>query len=382
MTVSPFTLFLLLCCGSAAASRVESGLLHEHARLAREDDRRQVVDKAVPEERQSPRERQVDDPSGGMEEESLSGGWTPMSTWKSMWHPYLVLFWMHVISASLATVASLHFPRVLLVIMACSGLLWPISWMFGLYLWDPKHAPLSSDWWMTFIKWLIVDASAGLPVLACKGFDFSKKTVVAIGIGIYVILGANIVWTMLYKVDGYVRMWNTCVGGVLTVSLAVYCFAQSWHGKPLLEMVNGFPYGRGTSLPWLISYTVWNALFVMDFSMGMTLQDLLFWAMMYFYQCNDSQPLTIEFYFAFARPIQLGVYIAWGCWCGIVPLFRNAVPLAKHAPLHVNEHSYFLFIVSANLLLALYTLGRAIQLLIHGPPEAPMVKRLTQVARG
>merc|ERR1719464_1682869 len=110
-----------------------------------------------------------------------------MSTWKEMWHPYILLFWTHVFLAGAATIASLHCPKVLFVLMACSGLLWPISWATGQTLWDSKHSPGSADWWMTFVKWLIVDAAAGLPVLACKAFTFSKNTVVAIGIGIYVV---------------------------------------------------------------------------------------------------------------------------------------------------------------------------------------------------
>jgi len=318
----------------------------------------------------------VSDPSGAGDT-SLTGSWKPMSEWKPMWHPYIVLFWTHVVLALLGTYAAMHRPRVLMGVFVASGLLWPLSWATSTRLWDKDHEPLTADWWMVFIKWLIVDAAAGLPVLSLKAFPLEQTTVERIGTWIYIVLGANIVWTFIYAVDGWVRMWNTMVGAILTLSLAVYAAALIKHEKPFLEMRNGFPYGRATPTTWLICYTIWNAMFVADYSMGMTLQDILFWAMMLLMQQWDQEPHTIDLYFAYARPVQLGIYIALGCWMGIMPFFANAEPLAKTTPLHVNEHSFFLFLNMANFALGCVCLVTSVKAFLVGPPQLQSQKRLT-----
>jgi len=320
------------------------------------------------------------DPAGGSAPDPAVGPWTDWTKWDPLFHPYVILFWTHVLMTAVATILAVKAPLTLMIVVVCSGLLWPISAMFNLHIWDEVHEPNSAEWWMTFIKWLIVDAAAGLPVLYLRAFRSSYSVVTYIGIWIYIVLGANIVWTMFYVVDGWIRAINTFVGGFLTLSLILNCVALTMHKKPLLEMRKGIPYGRATPFAWLLCYTFWNAMFVADYSPGMTLQDILFWAMMYIFQFIDEEPLTIEYYFAYARPVQLATYIATGCWSGLVPYFTQPMTLAKCLPLPVNKHPYFLFLNQANLLLSIYCTVRSVASLARGPAQMPVQKRLTQVA--
>lgn len=319
------------------------------------------------------------DPAAVSAQDPVIGPWTPRSEWDPMMHPYVALFWTHVFVHAGATALSYKAPQTLMVAVACSGLLWPLSAVTGWMIWDDKHLPWMPDWWMIFVKWLIVDVAAGLPVLYLRAFRASSSVVTYTGIWIYVVLGANIVWTMFYQVDGWVRATNTMVGGFLTLSLVLNCVALTMHGKPLLEMRKGMPYGRATPFAWLLCYTFWNAMFVVDYSAGMTLQDILFWAMMYIFQYLDEDPLTVEYYFAYARPIQLAVYIATGCWSGLIPYYNSVPSLAMCQPLPVNKHPYFLFLCQANLVLSIYCTMRACMALGHGPPQMPQQRRLTMV---
>jgi len=317
-------------------------------------------------------------PTGEVQEPEI-GAWTERTLWKNLDHPYVLLFWTHVTACGIATVLSFKAPITLMIVVACSGLLWPISAMFNLPIWDIHNTPGKGSWWMTFVKWLIVDIAAGQPVLYLRAFRTSNNVVRYLGIWIYIVLGMNIVWTMLYVVDGWIRAINCAVGGFLTLSLVVNCIALTMHNKPLLEMRKGMPYGRATPFAWLLCYTFWNAMFVVDYSPGMTLQDILFWAMMYIFQFLDEEPMTVEYYFAYARPIQLAVYIATGCWSGIIPYFFQTPSLAMCLPLPVNDHPYFLFLCQANLLLSIYCTIRACMACIRGPPQMPQQRRLTMV---
>jgi len=339
-----------------------------------------------PETPRRPQTPEPADPMGVLSSDasdgSLTGGWTDVSTWKDTFHVYHLGFWIHVGAATVGTVVSVKFPVTLALILAASGLLWPISWYFGLDLWEPKHAPMTADWWMTFIKWLIVDAAAALPILAVKGLLLSEAKVQRVGDWIYCVLGANILWTMFYKVDGWVRCFNTLTGAFLVISLTVHCVAMRKYDKELVEMRHGFPYGRGTPVSWLFCYTFWNAMFLADFSIQMTLQDFLFWGMMFGMQWLDKEPHTIDLYFCFARPVQLGIYIPIGCWMGIIPLFAQAKNLEEHTPLDINGHAYFLFIVMCNFGLSLTCTFFAFQNLIMGfSSSADRFKRTLSIAR-
>jgi len=268
--------------------------------------------------------------------------------------------------------------------MALSGLLWPISAIIDAcggagmgHIWH--DAPWSGEWFMTFFKWVIVNAAAALPVLVVKAYNVSNRFCHFTGYFIHAVLGANILWTLIHKVNGWVRFFNFSVGISLTISLVTYMVALAKSGESLLEKVNGVPYGRATPLPWLICYTIWNATFVADLSIGMTLQDILFWAMMIVMQRFDRYPLTIDLYFAFARPIQLGTYIALGCWTGIVPWFRDAELHNPIQPLGINDDFYFLFITLINLMLSFFCLYEALQALMFGQPTGRPRTRLTYV---
>jgi len=332
-----------------------------------------------------PSHRSGKNPAAEEEPESMFG-WTPMKCWTSLWHPYLWLYIMHLLVALATTILAFHRPKVLMVVMVASGFLWPLSALINLiwggrtgWIWDTE--PWSGEWVMTFIKWLIVDAAAALPVLIVKEHDVPESTVQTVGMFIYGILGANILWTLLYKVNGWVRCLNFCVGIMLTLSLALEVAALINARKPLLEKINGIPYGRATPLLWLVCYTGWNATFVGDLSIGMTLQDCLFWAMMYMMQFVDPKPLTIDLYFAFARPLQLGVYIALGCWSGIFPWFREAERYYPVEPLGINNDFYFLFLTAVNLVVSFVVVGMSLRDFLKGPQTRVPQRTMTMAER-
>lgn len=266
-----------------------------------------------------------------------------------LWHPYVILYIGHVVAAIAAVPLSLYLPRTSIGIMVGSGLIFLIGAITG---W-PTWGFTTSDfiWWGVLIKWLIVNALATVPVLVMRAFKPGQRAMRIMGIFVYTILGSNILWTLGLDSKGMVVVYlNRCTAVVLTTSLILHCASCCRWGQELFEVRRGMVYGFGTSFPWIVCYTTWNALFIAKVSIGTTLQDILFWAMMYAYQCLDRSPLPIEFYFGFARPVQLGTYIAFAEWVGtLVPYFYEAKDLKEHQPLPVNSHAFFLFVCFANL---------------------------------
>lgn len=125
-------------------------------------------------------------------------------------------------------------------------------------------------------------------------------------------------------------------------------------------MAGDIIYGYGTSLSWLVCYTVWNALFVIELAVGMVLQDIFFWAMMIFFYYWSDRHSGIENYFAMARPISLSVYIATSDWPGLLDFFRSADPLG----LNLTSHAFFLFLAVVNVMFSFYVFYWAMCLLL------------------
>lgn len=232
------------------------------------------------------------------------------------------------------------------------------------------YEPGTKIWIGVFLKWLIVNLFATIPVLVLRGCKRLSETVInIIAYFIYFILGANIIWTLGMDSFGHIIVYLNRVAGImLTISLIIHCVAVCVQGKKpkgskclgLFEVQQEFPYGFGTSLPWLVCYTVWNCLFIAKITIGGLLQDILFWVMMIAYQYwdrtswgkdNHHKLLPIELYFGFARPVQLGTYIAFTEFVGtFVPYFYEATVLTEHQPLPVNSHSFFLFVALVNMI--------------------------------
>lgn len=272
--------------------------------------------------------------------------------WSELWHPYVVLYGLQTVVAVVAMFVSLRFPKALIVIMILSGLVFVISWLADQPAWGYKA--LTYIWIGVLIKWLIVNAFATVPVLYLHAFKPGVRTTRMIGYFVYTILGMNILWTLGLDSNRHVVAYlNGATAVMLTISLLIHCLALHRHGQEFYEVRHSFPYGFGTTFPWLVCYTVWNALFTAKISLGTTLQDALFWGMMFGMQKLDNLAQPIELYFGFARPVQLGAYIAFSEWMGtFVPWFYEAKPLTEHQPLPVNSHSYFFFIVCCNLILS------------------------------
>lgn len=267
-----------------------------------------------------------------------------------LWHPYVLLFLGHSIWCAIGTVLSLYAPRCTIGIMVASGIPFLASAIFRISLWE--YETFSFIWWGQFVKWLIVNVCATIPVLALRGFKTTPKTQKIVGIFVYVILGANIIWTLGMDSERHIVVYLNRVAGVmLVIALILHCVAVCRAGLGLFEVRKRFPYGFGTSLPWLVCYTVWNALFVAKISIGMLLQDILFWCLMLAYQHWDDYHLPVELYFGYARPVQLGLYIAFAEFNGVfVGYFRDAPTLKEHQPLPVNSHAFFLYIAFINML--------------------------------
>jgi len=160
---------------------------------------------------------------------------------------------------------------------------------------------------------------------------------------------------------------NRVAGVMLTISLIMHCFAVCKAGYGLFEVRDNFPYGFGTSFPWLLCYTVWNILFAARIGLGTTLQDGLFWAMMAAYKYWDGARLPIELYFGFARPVQLGSYIALSEFIGtFVPYFHETTTLSEDYPMPVFSNPYVLFIAVLNMFWSFLVVYWAGHRLIYG----------------
>jgi hypothetical protein len=309
--------------------------------------------------------------------EDIGGGAVPQGNsticgsacdFEQLWHPYVLLFITHCAAAALATFLSLKFPKALIWIMALSGLAFPISAIFGLPMW--QYTVVDFYWWGVFIKWVIVNALATIPVVIIKANNLTAGQMRCISILVYVILGSNVVWTMFAVHEGHlVRFVNRGAGTFLTLALTIHCVALCRHGYKLVDVnpKSGFPYGYGTPLPWLICYTVWNVLFIIQIATGSTLQDILFWAIMYAYWYVDKPRKPIELYFLYGRPVQLGSYIAHAEWMGtFVPYFRDAETLKETHPLDVNGNAYIFFISLANFVWSLVVTYWSVKALVKG----------------
>jgi len=256
--------------------------------------------------------------------------------------------------AALFAFLSLYVPKITAGIILASGLTFLISAIAKMPIWG--HMPGSYLWLGVFIKWLIVDLTATIPVLLMRGIKMKPKVVRLLGYPVYVILGSNVVWTMFYSMDNgdeqmAIVIVNRICGGSLTIALILHCVAICQAGYGLFEVRGGMPYGFGTSFDWILCYTVWNVLFAARIGLGTTLQDFLFWAMMAFYKYSDGKHLPIELYFGFGRPVQLGCYIGFTEFLGaFVPYFYESSTLTDEQPMPIYSSTYFFFIAWLNML--------------------------------
>jgi len=288
----------------------------------------------------------------------------------SLWHPYILMYMGHCVNATVFALLSLYAPVVTAVIMAASGLIFLTSAIWSIPIWG--NEPGSFLWIGFFLKWLIVNLAATVPVLLMRKYNFSYKCVKISGICIYIILGSNVIWTMFMDSEKmFIVYVNRVAGGMLTIALILHCAAVCKAGLGLFE-VRGevgsqMPYGFGTSHAWILCYTVWNFLFAARIGLGTTLQDFLFWALMAFYKHIDGHELPIELYFGFARPVQLGSYIAFSEFLGaFVPYFYEATSLTEEQPLPIYSNSFILFVAVLNMIFSVFIVGWSAQRLICG----------------
>jgi len=259
----------------------------------------------------------------------------------AMWHPYILLWILQSVMSLAACKASVHFPKAVLAIMILSMLAFPIFLGLGIPIWE------DAPWWMFVVKWIIVNGLA-VPLLCILSWKLSPGVQEALAVLVYVIHGVNVCWTLLYPAPLVVQKVNKATGVILTVALIMHCWCLCRRGIPLTEFseTNGTLYGRGTSLSWLVCYTVWNALFAgAAYSVSSTLQDILFWCLMVQLYYNSDQARPIEDYFMHARPIQLGMYIFVTSICGQIPYFQDV----ERTVAPFDNHPFYLFLSGANL---------------------------------
>jgi len=248
--------------------------------------------------------------------------------------------------------ASVQFPKAVLAIMIVSVLAFPVSAVLGIPIWE--DVPWSFNWWMLLVKWIIVNGLAAMPLLCILSWAPSLGVQRALTVLVYAILCMNVLWTLGYPAPLPVQKVNNTTGVILTVALILHCVSLCRQGIPLAEFSETKGerntarvfYGRGTSLSWVVCYTVWNALFAGAWnSVSTTLQDILFWCLMVQLYYDSDQARPIDDYFAHARPIQLAMFILGATFMGQIPYFKDVE--ATVAPF--DSHPFYLFLSGVNL---------------------------------
>lgn len=289
----------------------------------------------------------------------VRGGMQPYPDRQSLFHPYLWTYIIQVVCGAIAAVMGVYVPLPLLVLLLAAVSAWPLSWFCNL----PIYAMHPGDfmWTMMALKSIIVNIAPTVPVLLICIFKFDKRGCTIAGYWTYAMLWANVAWTLGFPMPDLVMKVNGVCGASLCLSLAVRLISMACSRTVPAELRDGIVYSFGTSLSWLVCYTVWNALFVADFAVCLVLQDILFWCFMFYYWYHSNCASNIEHYFGMARPIQLSIYIAVSDWTGLIPFFRDAAGIG----LDVNRHAFFLFIASVNALYSMGVLAREVYLAIH-----------------
>jgi hypothetical protein len=280
----------------------------------------------------------------------------------SLLHPNFWTYWVHTVAQFIACILALKSPKALLVILVVATLCWPISLITGQPIWAMK--PLATDWWLMCAKSIIVNICPTVPMLYCLITNAPKEKRQCCGIFVYCILWANVAWTLCFLPMRFnaVSVTNAVCGVSLCISLVIHLVALCRRGVTLFEVKGDIVYGYGTSLSWLVCYTVWNALFVVELAVGVALQDIFFWGMMVAFWYWSDKTSGIENYFAMARPISLSAFIATSDWPGFLSYFRDGIETSMG--LSLTKHAFFLFIAMANVLYSLYVLYWAITLFV------------------
>lgn len=269
------------------------------------------------------------------------------------WHPLMLMWLLQSALALIACKVSVHAPKALLAVVILSSLVYPVSYALGEPIW--YDAPGSFNWMLVLLKWAFVNVLAAGPLLCILSFKLSDSAQSALAVLMYVVLGMNVAWTWSYPTPLGTQKVNFATAVVLMLSLAVHCAALRRRGIPLahLDASTGVFYGRGTTLSWLVCYSVWNALFAgSNFSLYTSLNTILFWCSMVQLYYESGQARPVEDYFIHVRPIQLGMYITVSHTCGQIPYFKDAEDVQE--PL--GDHPYYLFLCCVNLLYGLLVL--------------------------
>jgi hypothetical protein len=275
---------------------------------------------------------------------------------------------------------ALKSPKALLILLVAAVLCWPLSWMLNEPIWHMN--PGESTWWLMAIKSAIVNIAPTAPMLLCLIFRPSPKVSHRVGIWGYFILWSNVFWTLFFLPMAFnaVSVTNAVCAISLDISLIIHLVALCKKGVGLCEVRGKFFYGYGTSLSWLVCYTVWNGLFVVEAAVGLVFQDIAFWGVMLVFYYWSNCHTTIENYFAMARPISLSTFIASSDWPGFLNFFRKADPLG----LELTSHAFFLFLAVGNVFFSFYVLYWTVCCLLECGGGKEYLKELkkAQVADG
>jgi hypothetical protein len=274
----------------------------------------------------------------------------------SLLHPNFWTYWVHVLVQVIMAIMAIKCPCALLAVILLSVMCWPISAIFNHRMWG--MIPFKPDWWLMAAKSLIVQWAPSTPMMLCLIYKPKQSVRQCAAIWTYIVLWLNVAWTLCFLPMAFktVAIVNGFCAISLLVSLTIHLVAQCRHKVTLFEVEDDIVYGFGTSLSWLVCYTAWNALFVIESAVGLCLQDIFFWAMMIFFWYHSECRSPLENYFAMARPISLSGYIASSDWPGLLDYFRNATPLG----VDLTRHAYFLFLATANFVFSFYVLYWAI----------------------
>lgn len=248
-----------------------------------------------------------------------------------------VYLWYQGAVGFVATIASLHFPRLSTGAQFIFGITcYMLSAALGVPIWGNVFGR-DAEAFQLFAKFSLVFWSATMSAMAFKLLTTARwreHHATTIGCFANAVLAFNILWTGTYSCSRRpLNCWLVHVQGWFLVAWMIAHTVQClFSGKALVQFSEAhtlvecgreapvYTYVTGVDdRAWVIGYTIWNASFAVEhLSDASVLQDITFWLAMVHYERRDPEPRPIAHYFYEARAVTLGAYMTGSAVFGLV----------------------------------------------------------------